>query len=187
MHVDLYRADGPAEFKVVGETEFVQGIAAMSASGRYGETRVAAGIVGTADLRLGDRVAPGAGDDLSTAGSPRDFDLFTLAPEGGDGIFLWTLWNASHPCKICASARASARVSNDRKCRAGVLTRVRSVSERVRISAKSKTKIQRTTDKRFTNEKLRSDPVHHSAPLTSATRASRSAAICSSRASRRLA
>ena len=39
-------------------TEFVQGIAAVSASGRYGDIRVAAGIVGTADLRLGDRVAP---------------------------------------------------------------------------------------------------------------------------------
>src|SRR2546422_9797428 len=54
----MYGADGPEEFKVVGETEFVQGIAAMSASGRYGDTRVAAGIVGTADLRLGDRIAP---------------------------------------------------------------------------------------------------------------------------------
>src|SRR5258706_9971732 len=43
----MYRADGPEEFKVVGETEFVQGIAAMSASGRYGESRVAAGIVRT--------------------------------------------------------------------------------------------------------------------------------------------
>lgn len=54
----MYRAEGPEEFKVIGETEFVQGIAAMSASGRYGDLRVAAGIVGTADLRLGDRVAP---------------------------------------------------------------------------------------------------------------------------------
>src|SRR5206468_4243836 len=41
-----------------GETEFVQGIAAECASGRYGDLRAAAGIVGTADLRLGDRVAP---------------------------------------------------------------------------------------------------------------------------------
>jgi predicted TIM-barrel fold metal-dependent hydrolase len=40
----------------VGETEFVNGIAAMSAAGLYGPTRVAAGIVGTADLRLGDEV-----------------------------------------------------------------------------------------------------------------------------------
>ena len=54
----MYRADGPEEFRVLGETEFVQGIAAECASGRYGDLRAAAGIVGTADLRLGDRVAP---------------------------------------------------------------------------------------------------------------------------------
>lgn len=54
----MYRTDGPEEFQVVGETEFVQGIAAESASGRYGDLRAAAGIVGTADLRLGNRVAP---------------------------------------------------------------------------------------------------------------------------------
>src|SRR5262249_5412362 len=40
----------------VGETEFVNGIAAMSASGLYGKTRIAAGIVGTASLRLGAAV-----------------------------------------------------------------------------------------------------------------------------------
>jgi predicted TIM-barrel fold metal-dependent hydrolase len=42
----------------VGETEFVAGVAAMSDSGLYGPTRVAAGIVGFADLTLGDRVEP---------------------------------------------------------------------------------------------------------------------------------
>ena len=42
----------------VGETEFVAGLAAMSDSGGYGSTRVAAGIVGYADLTLGDRVEP---------------------------------------------------------------------------------------------------------------------------------
>jgi len=42
----------------VGETEFVAGIGAMSDSGRYGAARVAAGIVGFADLALGDRVEP---------------------------------------------------------------------------------------------------------------------------------
>jgi predicted TIM-barrel fold metal-dependent hydrolase len=47
----MYRKDGPEEFRVVGETEFVQGQAAMSASGGFGEMRAAAGIVGTADLR----------------------------------------------------------------------------------------------------------------------------------------
>jgi predicted TIM-barrel fold metal-dependent hydrolase len=52
-----WRADGPPELRPVGETEFVNGIAAMSASGAYGPTRVAAGIVGLADLTLGARVA----------------------------------------------------------------------------------------------------------------------------------
>jgi predicted TIM-barrel fold metal-dependent hydrolase len=37
--------------------EFVNGIAAMSASGLYGKVRVAAGIIGTVDLRLGEAAA----------------------------------------------------------------------------------------------------------------------------------
>jgi L-fuconolactonase len=53
----MYRADGPVEMKPVGEVEFVNGTAAMSASGRYGPTRLCSGIVGHADLRLGDGVA----------------------------------------------------------------------------------------------------------------------------------
>lgn len=54
----MYRATGPEEMRPVGETEFVAGIAAMSDSGQYGSIRVAAGIVGFADLTLGDRVEP---------------------------------------------------------------------------------------------------------------------------------
>jgi predicted TIM-barrel fold metal-dependent hydrolase len=54
----MYKAAGPEALRPVGETEFVNGIAAISASGLYGPTRVAAGIVGTADLRLGDAVQP---------------------------------------------------------------------------------------------------------------------------------
>jgi L-fuconolactonase len=53
----MYRADGPLEFRPVGETEFVNGIAAQSASGIYGATRVCAGIVGHVDLTLGDGAA----------------------------------------------------------------------------------------------------------------------------------
>ena len=52
----MYRADGPAPLKCVGETEFVNGIAAMSASGGYGAIRACKGIVGLADLNLGERV-----------------------------------------------------------------------------------------------------------------------------------
>lgn len=54
----MYRADGPPEMRPVGETEFVNGVAAISASGTYGATRVNAGIVGFADLCLGDGVTP---------------------------------------------------------------------------------------------------------------------------------
>lgn len=54
----MWRASGPEEMKPVGETEFVNGIAAMSASGTYGSAIVNAGIVSYADLRLGDHVEP---------------------------------------------------------------------------------------------------------------------------------
>jgi len=52
----MYRKDGSESMSPVGETEFVTGIAAQSASGQYGDTKVAAGIVGYADLSLGDAV-----------------------------------------------------------------------------------------------------------------------------------
>lgn len=52
----MYREDGPTEMAPVGEVEFVNGVAAMSASGNYGSCRVAEGIIGYADLRLGNSV-----------------------------------------------------------------------------------------------------------------------------------
>lgn len=52
----MYRADGPQELRSLGETEFVNGIAAQCASGLYGPVRAAAGIVGYADLALGHSV-----------------------------------------------------------------------------------------------------------------------------------
>lgn len=54
----MHRADGPEDMRVVGETEFVVGQAAMSASGNYGPARLGQCIVGTANLQLGERVAP---------------------------------------------------------------------------------------------------------------------------------
>ncbi|MGB6554284.1 MAG: amidohydrolase family protein [Candidatus Binataceae bacterium] len=56
--MSMYRADGDAAMKPIGETEFVNGIAAQSASGGYGDTRIAAGIVGFADLSLGAAIEP---------------------------------------------------------------------------------------------------------------------------------
>jgi predicted TIM-barrel fold metal-dependent hydrolase len=55
--LSMYRAGGPEEMRPVGEIEFANGVAAMSASGGYGKPRLCAGIVGYADLMLGARVA----------------------------------------------------------------------------------------------------------------------------------
>ena len=52
----MYRADGPEHLRPVGETEFVNGVAAMSASGGYGPPRVAAGIIGHANVMRGAAV-----------------------------------------------------------------------------------------------------------------------------------
>jgi predicted TIM-barrel fold metal-dependent hydrolase len=52
----MYRAAGPEEMRVVNEVAFANGAAAMSASGGYGPAAICAGIVGHANLLLGDRV-----------------------------------------------------------------------------------------------------------------------------------
>jgi len=51
--LSMYRADGPVEMRPVGEIEFANGVAAMTASGGYGKPRVCAGIVGHGELTLG--------------------------------------------------------------------------------------------------------------------------------------
>ena len=79
----MFREDGPEPYKAIGETEFVNGIAAMSASGQYGPTRIAAGIIGTVDLKIGDA----AGDVL---------DAQVAAGNGRfRGIRLGAVWHPS--------------------------------------------------------------------------------------------
>jgi len=53
-----YRTDGPEEMRAVGEVEFVEALAAASATGQYGPGRAAAAIIGRADLKLGESVKP---------------------------------------------------------------------------------------------------------------------------------
>ncbi|MCY3794665.1 MAG: amidohydrolase family protein [Gammaproteobacteria bacterium] len=65
----MYRADGAEALRPVGETEFVNGVAAMSASGGYGAMRACVGIVSYADLTLG--AAAGEVLDAHLAASPR--------------------------------------------------------------------------------------------------------------------
>lgn len=67
----MYRSGGPEELRPVGEVEFVQGLAAASNSGVYGPSRAAAAIVGHADLKLADKVAPVL--DALQAASPNRF------------------------------------------------------------------------------------------------------------------
>ena len=52
----FYNADHGENLKVVGEVEYVNGVAARSASGLYGRMRACAGIVGHADLTIGSEV-----------------------------------------------------------------------------------------------------------------------------------
>lgn len=53
---EMWRKDGPVDMKPVGEMEWVEGIAEETARGPRGETAVAAGIVGFADLTSGAAV-----------------------------------------------------------------------------------------------------------------------------------
>ena len=71
MRSPMYRAEGPEEMRPVGEIEFVQGLAAASASGFYGPCRAAAAMVGHANLGLGERVEPVL--DALQAASPNRF------------------------------------------------------------------------------------------------------------------
>ncbi|MCA1661339.1 MAG: amidohydrolase family protein [Novosphingobium sp.] len=78
----FYRAGADDALKPVGEVEYVNGVAAQSASGLYGELRACAGIVGHADLTLGDR-AKGVLEALRGA-----------APERFRGIRHAAAWDA---------------------------------------------------------------------------------------------
>jgi len=64
----MYRKGAEPALQPLGEVEFVNGIAAMSASGEFGPTRVAAGIVGYADLGLGSAVRPVLEAEIAAGG-----------------------------------------------------------------------------------------------------------------------
>ena len=78
-----YRVDGAEELKPVGEVEFLEAIASQVAANRAITTRIAAAIVGHANLTLGDAVAPVL--EAHLAASPKRFR----------GIRHSTTWDAS--------------------------------------------------------------------------------------------
>lgn len=95
----MYRAEGPSEWRSLGETEFATGMAAMAASRRYGPVRAAHRIVGNVDLRLGEAVAPVLEAHVAAAGGRfagvrchtawSAGGLFGMAPDpAGKGVLL---------------------------------------------------------------------------------------------------
>jgi predicted TIM-barrel fold metal-dependent hydrolase len=64
----MYRASGPEAFRPVGEVEFANGVAAMSASGGYGKALICAGIVGNVNLLLGDSAKPVLEAEIAAGG-----------------------------------------------------------------------------------------------------------------------
>jgi predicted TIM-barrel fold metal-dependent hydrolase len=78
----MFRADGDRATAPIGEVEFANGVAAMCASGLYGKTQVAAGIISHADMRLGSA----AGDVLDA--------MARAAPARFRGIRHSAAWDA---------------------------------------------------------------------------------------------
>jgi L-fuconolactonase len=103
----MYRRHGPPEMAPVGEVEFVNGIAAMSASGNYGPCRVAEAIVGHADLTLGARV--------------RDVLEAQIAAGGGRfrGIRYGVSWDASEAISRFVSRAVPPHLTRDATFREG--------------------------------------------------------------------
>ena len=85
----MFRADGPEEMRPVGEVEFVNGTAALSASGQYGKTRVCEAIIGWADLMLGAKVREVLEAEIAAGGGRfRGVRYGTSYDEGVAGKFV---------------------------------------------------------------------------------------------------
>jgi len=82
----MYRKNGPAEMAPVGEVEFVNGIAAMSASGNYGPCRVAEAIIGHADLTIGARVRDVLEAQIAVGGGRFRGIRYGVSWDGSDAV-----------------------------------------------------------------------------------------------------
>lgn len=90
----MYRADGDEDLKPVGETEFANGQAAMSASGAYGPCRALAGIISNGNLRLGDDFARVLDAHIAAGNGRLRGIRFATVHEDGMSIFGWPLGDA---------------------------------------------------------------------------------------------
>src|SRR5262245_50022484 len=109
----MYRPSDAAQTRPVGEVEFVQGLAAASASGLYGPARAAAAIIGHANLNLGERVAPVL--EALQAASPNRFR----------GIRHSVTWDPHPEVENTAAHKAQGQLANDQfRAGARVLARM---------------------------------------------------------------
>ncbi|WP_144097949.1 amidohydrolase family protein [Croceicoccus sediminis] len=79
----FYDAGAPQKFQPIGEIEHANGVAARSASGIYGPTRLCSAMVGYADLALGDEVIPVL-ERAAMAGGNRLRGIRIMAPYDED-------------------------------------------------------------------------------------------------------
>jgi L-fuconolactonase len=86
----MYRKSGSAAMAPVGEVEFVNGIAAMSASGNYGPCRVAETIIGHADLRLGAPVREVLEAEIAVGGGRFRGIRYGVSWDGSDAVGKFT-------------------------------------------------------------------------------------------------
>jgi predicted TIM-barrel fold metal-dependent hydrolase len=82
----MYRKDGPREMAALGEVEFVNGIAAMSASGGYGPCRVAEVIIAGGDLSVGAKVRDLFEAQIAAAGGRMRGMRHGVAWDGSDAV-----------------------------------------------------------------------------------------------------
>jgi len=82
----MYRSDGPEELRSLGETEFVTGVAAMSASGKFGTTRACVAMVGNVDLLLGSRVEAVIASHIAASGGRFHAVRFSTAWDADERI-----------------------------------------------------------------------------------------------------
>jgi predicted TIM-barrel fold metal-dependent hydrolase len=88
----MYRAGGPAHLRPAGETEFAAGQGAIADSGKYTRSRIAAGIVGFADLTISD-------------GLPELLDAHTAMGKGRfSGVRMRAKWDADPTVRGAVSA-----------------------------------------------------------------------------------
>lgn len=107
----MYRQDGPEAERSLGETEFVTGQAAMSASGEFGSSRACAVMFGNVDMTLGSGVEPLLEQHIAASGG-----RFR-------GVRYSTGWDADE--RIRNVAPAAGMLVDDRvKQAAGVLSRM---------------------------------------------------------------